>query len=110
MDHYEVLGVERDASQDQIKKAYRKLARELHPDVNPADDAEERFKAVTHAFDVLGDPEQRRNYDMGGASGFGGMPGFGNTRFSAADNLADRNLAPSAGMMRSCALTLNSST
>ena len=78
MDHYEVLGVSRDASQDDIKKAYRKLARELHPDVNSADDAEERFKAVTHAFDVLGDPEQRRNYDMGGQGGFGGMPGFGN--------------------------------
>lgn len=78
MDHYEVLGVARDASQDDIKKAYRKLARELHPDVNSAADAEEKFKAVTHAFDVLGDPEQRRNYDMGGSQGFGGMPGFGN--------------------------------
>jgi molecular chaperone DnaJ len=77
MDHYEVLGVPRDASQDAIKKAYRKLARELHPDVNSADDAEDKFKAVTHAFDVLGDPEQRRNYDMGG-QGQGGMPGFGN--------------------------------
>lgn len=76
MDHYDVLGVSRDASQDEIKKAYRKLARELHPDVNPSEDASERFKLVTHAFDVLGDPEQRQNYDMGGQS-FGGMPGFG---------------------------------
>jgi molecular chaperone DnaJ len=77
MDHYEVLGVSRDASQDEIKKAYRKLARELHPDVNSEPDAAERFKLVTHAFDVLGDPEQRQNYDMGGQAGFGGMPGFG---------------------------------
>ena len=77
MDHYDVLGVSRDASQDEIKKAYRKLARELHPDVNPSADAAERFKLVTHAFDVLGDPEQRRNFDMGGQAGFGGMPGFG---------------------------------
>ena len=77
MDHYEVLGVSRDASRDEIKKAYRKLARELHPDVNSAEDAAERFKLVTHAFDVLGDPEQRRNYDQGGQAGFGGMPGFG---------------------------------
>ena len=76
-DHYEALGVERGASDEQIKKAYRKLARELHPDVNPEPAAQERFKAVTHAFDVLGDPEQRRNYDMGG-QGQGGMPGFGN--------------------------------
>ncbi|MEY4396702.1 MAG: hypothetical protein RLZZ40_458 [Actinomycetota bacterium] len=77
MDHYDVLGVSRDASQDEIKKAYRKLARELHPDVNPSDDAAEKFKLVTHAFDVLGDADQRRNYDMGGQGGFGGMPGFG---------------------------------
>ena len=77
MDHYDVLGVSRDASQDEIKKAYRKLARELHPDVNAAEEAAERFKLVTHAFDVLGDPEQRQNYDMGGQGGFGGMPGFG---------------------------------
>ena len=51
MDHYEILGVARDASPDVIKKAYRKLARELHPDVNSEDGAEERFKAVTHAYD-----------------------------------------------------------
>jgi molecular chaperone DnaJ len=49
-DHYEVLGVARDASEDQIKKAYRKLARELHPDVNPEPAAQEKFKLVTYAY------------------------------------------------------------
>jgi molecular chaperone DnaJ len=65
-DHYEVLGVSRDASQDDIKKAYRKLARLLHPDVNGEAEAQERFKQVTHAFEVLGDEKSRRSYDMGG--------------------------------------------
>jgi len=76
-DHYDVLGVSRDASEDQIKKAYRKLARELHPDVNPEPEAQEKFKAVTHAYEVLIDVEQRRNYDMGGQNPFGGSAGFG---------------------------------
>jgi molecular chaperone DnaJ len=76
-DHYEVLGVSRDASEDQIKKAYRRLARELHPDVNPAPEAQERFKLVTHAYEVLSDANSRRQFDMGGQDPFGGAGGFG---------------------------------
>jgi molecular chaperone DnaJ len=76
-DHYEVLGVDQNASADDIKRAYRKLARELHPDVNPSPDASDQFKLVTHAYDVLSDPQQRQQYDMGGGAGFGGGTGAG---------------------------------
>lgn len=75
-DHYEVLGVARDASADDIKKSYRRLARQLHPDVNPGEEASERFKLVTHAYDVLSDPRQRQEYDLGPQAGAGAQ-GFG---------------------------------
>ena len=77
-DYYAVLGVPRDATPEQIKKAYRRLARELHPDVNP--DEEERFKEVTKAYEVLSDPKRRELHDLGAdpySTGGGFGSGFG---------------------------------
>ena len=84
-DYYEVLGVAADASAKDITKAYRKLARELHPDKNPGDDAaEERFKDVSGAYDVLGDEDRRKEYDEVRRLGpmAGGTPGGGPGGFS----------------------------
>ncbi|MEQ8206503.1 MAG: DnaJ domain-containing protein, partial [Woeseia sp.] len=66
-DYYKVMGVKRDASQDEIKRAYRKLARKYHPDVSKESDAELRFKEVGEAYAVLKDPEKRTAYDQLGA-------------------------------------------
>src|SRR5215212_3141434 len=80
-DYYKVLGVDRKASQEDIKKAYRKLARKYHPDTNKDAGAEDRFKQISEAYDVLGDPDKRKQYDRGGifagTNPFGGAADFG---------------------------------
>ena len=94
-DYYGVLGVSRDASQTDVKKAYRSLARKYHPDVNVHDPAaEEKFKEATEAYEVLSDPEKRRTYDTfgtarpgPGAGGFGGFTDFGG--FGGFDDIFD---------------------
>ena len=81
-DYYEVLGVDKSASEDEIKKAYRKIAIKYHPDRNPGNkEAEEKFKEAAEAYDVLHDPQKRQQYDQfgfnGPGAGFGGDSGFG---------------------------------
>jgi len=113
MDYYEVLGVPRDADQDAIRRAYRKLARKYHPDLNSDSDAEDRFKELGEAYEVLSDPEKRERYDRLGANWrqqeqetpdanfeeFFARQGFGSddTRVEFSDELFERLFGSYAG-------------
>src|SRR3954463_10467402 len=106
-DYYKILGIAEGASQKEVTRAYRKLARQLHPDANPGDPkAEERFKEVSAAYDVVGDPDKRKEYDEvrklgpvaagfggqggpGGGAGGGYGPGGFNVRMEDVGNLGD---------------------
>src|SRR6202049_3927791 len=89
-DYYEVLGVQRDCTPEQLKVAYRKLAMEFHPDRNNGDKAaEEKFKEVGEAYSVLSDPQKRQRYDAFGHVADGAQPDFGNFSFDSAFDLFD---------------------
>ncbi len=78
-DYYEILGVPRNASQEEIKKAFRRLARKYHPDINKSPEAQEKFKEINEAYQVLSDPEKRKLYDTYGHAAFEGMGAQGQT-------------------------------
>ncbi|MBS4209059.1 molecular chaperone DnaJ [Bacillus sp. FJAT-50079] len=91
-DYYEVLGIEKNASQDEIRKAYRRLSKKYHPDLNKEADAEDKFKEVTEAYEVLSDEQKRAQYDQfghAGPQGFGGGGGFGGSDFGGFGGFED---------------------
>src|ERR1700683_15146 len=110
-DYYQTLGVERGADAEEIRKAYRKLARKHHPDLNPGDkSAEDRFKNVQEAYDILSDPKKRSMYDQygfysenvaganpGGASGGAPHPGMDFNGFDFSDYFASQTGQPGGG-------------
>jgi len=90
LDHYAVLGVTKQSTEADIKKAYRRLAREYHPDQNPGDaEAEAKFKDIANAYEVLGDPERKARYDRFGDDGLGGQGGGGGAQGPFGANLGD---------------------
>ncbi len=95
-DYYDVLGVSKDASADDLKKAYRKLAKQYHPDMNPGDKtAEAKFKEVNEAYEVLSDSTKRQRYDQFGHAGVDPSYGAGtSSRASSAADSADSAAAP----------------
>lgn len=88
-DYYEVLGVSRDADKEEIKRAYRRLARKYHPDVNKEEGAEERFKEINRAYEILSEPEIRARYDRFGEAGVGGAASAGYQDFGDLGGFAD---------------------
>ncbi|MGI0489052.1 molecular chaperone DnaJ [Pantanalinema rosaneae CENA516] len=88
-DYYEILGVSRDADKEDIKRAYRRLARKYHPDVNKEPEAEERFKEINRAYEVLSEPETRARYDRFGEAGVSSAAGAGSPDFGDFGGFAD---------------------
>ncbi|GAB3619617.1 molecular chaperone DnaJ [Glutamicibacter endophyticus] len=95
--HYETLGVAKDATGQEIKSAYRKLARKLHPDVNPSQDAAEQFKLVTRAYEVLSDEQKRANYDATGDENGNGQQGFGGGGFGGFGDIFEQFFGGAGG-------------
>ena len=88
-DYYETLGVSRDADKDELKRAYRRLARKYHPDVNKEEGAEEQFKAINRAYEVLSEPEMRARYDRYGEAGVSGAAAGGTGGFGDFGDISD---------------------